>query len=218
MPRNLAAAEPRISSRPKPMASFTDCTGVILAGGRSSRMGTAKAWLDFEGEPLLVRIARRLREELTELVVVRAPGQELPRVAALLVADRVEGEGPLAGLAVGLPATRRPLAFVVSCDVPFVSLTVARGLLGLADEYDVVIPRWEGRLHPLQAVYRAAIAPLVEAQLAAGRRRPADLYAHVRMRVVTEEELAEWDPRGRSFVNMNTRAEYEAALTMSRST
>lgn len=198
------------------MASFDDCSGVILAGGRSSRMGTAKASLDFWGEPLLARIARRLAAELSELVVVRAPGQRLPSVAALYVEDRVEGEGPLAGLVVGLATARRPLAFVVSCDVPFVSLAVARGLLHLADRYDVVVPRWQGRLHPLQAIYRTALAPLVEAQLSAGRRRPVDVYAHARTRIASEEEVAAWDPCGRSFVNMNTPDEYEAALAMSR--
>jgi molybdopterin-guanine dinucleotide biosynthesis protein A len=177
-------------------------------------MGTPKAWLDFGGEPLLARIARRLTTALTELIVVRAPEQELPPVVALFVEDRVEGEGPVAGLAVGLAAASRPLAFVVSCDVPFVSMTVARGLLGLADGYDVVVPRWEGRLHPLQAVYRTSVAALMEEQLAAGRRRPVDLYERVRTRIVTEEELAAWDPRGRSFINMNTREEYEAALAL----
>lgn len=198
------------------MASFADCTGVILAGGPSSRMGTPKAWLDFEGEPLLARIARRLATEMSEVIVVRAPGQQLPPVAALLVEDRVEGEGPLAGLAAGLAVARGPLAFVVSCDLPFVSLAVARVLLTLADEYDVVVPRWDGRLHPLQAIYRTALAPLVDAELAAGRRRLVDLYEHMRTRIVAEEELAPRDPHGRSFVNVNTPAEYEAALAMSR--
>jgi molybdopterin-guanine dinucleotide biosynthesis protein A len=196
------------------MATFHDCAGVILAGGRSSRMGAPKAWLEFGGEPMLARIAWRLAAELPELVVVRAAGQELPAVAARMVDDRVEGEGPVAGLAVGLGAVTRALAFVVSCDVPFVSMAVARGLLGLADEYDVVVPRWEGRLHPLQAVYRASLAPLLEEQLAAGRRRPVDLFDRVRTRFVDEKELRAWDPEGRTFVNMNTPEEYEAARAM----
>lgn len=177
-------------------------------------MGQAKAWLDFGGEPLLVRIARRLAVALTDVVVVRAPGQDLPPVAARWVEDRVEGQGPLAGLAAGLAAARRPLAFVVSCDVPFLRLSVARGLLGLAEDYDVVVPRWGGRLHPLQAVYRTAMAPLVERELATGRRRVEELLDRVRTRITTEEEVADWDPCGQSFVNVNTPAEYAAALAM----
>src|SRR5436305_4785273 len=146
------------------MATTQECTGVILAGGRSSRMGRPKAWLEFGGEPMLQRIARRLSAELPELVVVRAPGQGLPVVEARFAEDRVEGEGPVAGLAAGLAAVTRTFAFVVTCDVPFVSLAVARGLLSLADDQDVVVPEWEGRLHPLQAVYRASLAPLLEEQ------------------------------------------------------
>jgi molybdopterin-guanine dinucleotide biosynthesis protein A len=106
------------------------------------------------------------------------------------------------------------LAFVVSCDVPFVSTAVAGGLLSLAAEYDVVVPRWEGRLHPLQAIYRSALAPLLAEQLAAGRRRPVDLYERVRTRYVEEDELRAWDPTGQTFVNMNTPEEYQAALRL----
>src|SRR5260370_41861956 len=115
---------------------------------------------------MVQRVARRLRAALPELVVVRGPGEELPPIEARFVEDRVQGEGPVAGLAAGLSAVTTPFAFVVSCDVPFVSIAVARGLLSLADEYDVVVPRWEGRLHPLQAVYRAALAPMLEDELA----------------------------------------------------
>jgi molybdopterin-guanine dinucleotide biosynthesis protein A len=85
------------------------CGGVILAGGRSSRMGTPKAWFRVGGEPMLARIARRLAAP-TGLLAVRAPGQELPPAAARLVEDHVEGEGPVAGLAAGLAAVTSPLA------------------------------------------------------------------------------------------------------------
>src|SRR5947209_13168415 len=98
-----------------------NCAVVILAGGKSSRMRQPKAWLDFGGEPLLARIVRRLRPAFAEFVVVSAPGQELPAVEATLVHDEQPGEGPVGGLVVGLAAVRRPLALVLSCDVPFVS-------------------------------------------------------------------------------------------------
>jgi molybdopterin-guanine dinucleotide biosynthesis protein A len=175
-------------------------------------MGTAKAWLEFRGERMLERVARRLGAAFAELVVVRAPVQELPSVEARCVEDRVEGEGPLAGIAAGLAAVTQPFAFVVSCDVPFVKVEVARGLLGLVGDYDVVVPEWEGRMHPLQAVYRASLAPLVEELLAAGRRRPVDLFDRVRTCVVREDELRAWDAEGHTFINMNTPEEYQAAL------
>lgn len=196
------------------MAELYDCSGLILAGGRSSRMGSPKAWLEFRGEPMLTRIVGRLTRELPEVVVVRARGQELPPVIARIVEDRVDGEGPVAGLAAGLAAVSQPLVFALSCDMPFANLAVARGLLELVEEYDAVLPRWNGRLHPLHAVYRATLVPLLDEQLAAGRRRLMDLFDRIRTRVVTEEELRAWDPDGSSFVNINTREEYERALAM----
>src|SRR5437588_3240086 len=108
------------------------CAVVILAGGKSSRMGQPKAWLEFGGEPLLARIVRRLRPGFEEFVVVSAPGQEVPAVGATVVHDEQPGEGPVGGLVVGLRAVTRPLALALSCDVPFVSAAVAERLVDIA--------------------------------------------------------------------------------------
>jgi hypothetical protein len=108
---------------------------------------------------MLARIARRLAAP-TGLMAVRAPGQELPPVTARLVEeDHVEGEGLVEGLAAGLAAVTSPLAFVVSGDVPFVSVPVVGGLLALANDYDVVVPRWERRIHPLCTPSTASLWP-----------------------------------------------------------
>src|SRR5437764_14574009 len=95
------------------------CALVVLAGGKSSRMGRPKAWLPFHGQPMLARVLDRLAPLFEERVIVRAPGQELPEVPARFVEDEEPGLGPLAGLLAGLSAVTRPLAFAVSCDAPF---------------------------------------------------------------------------------------------------
>ncbi|MFN3651409.1 MAG: molybdenum cofactor guanylyltransferase [Armatimonadota bacterium] len=189
-----------------------DCSVIFLAGGRSSRMGTPKAWLELEGRPLLAHLVERMLGTFPEVVVVAAPGQELPPTPARVVYDEQPGEGPVAGLVVGLREVTRPLAFAASCDVPFLSPGLAAHLAGLAgDEYDVVVPEWQGRIHPLHAVYRASVQPLLAEQLAAGMRRPVALYERVRTRTVREDELRARDPEGLSFLNMNTPEEYERA-------
>ena len=188
-----------------------DCVAVFLAGGRSSRMGTSKAWLQFEGRPLLAHLVERMLAHCPEAVVVAAPGQDLPATPARVVRDETPGEGPVAGLVVGLREVARPLAFVTSCDVPFLDPAVAAFLVNAAEGFDVAVPEWEGRLQPLQAVYRTTVQPLLAQGLAEGRRRPVDLYERVRTRVVTEAELRAVDPEGRSFLNMNTPADYERA-------
>lgn len=188
-----------------------DAAVVLLAGGQSRRMGTPKGWLEFGGRPLLCHLVERLLAVFPEAVVVGAPGQPLPETPAPVVHDDRPGEGPVAGLVVGLRAVTRPLAFVTSCDVPFLRPELALSLVALAEGYDVVVPEWEGRLHPLMAVYRAEVWPLLERQLEEGRRRPVDLFPHVRTRVVSEAELRAVDPGGDSFLNMNTPEEYERA-------
>jgi molybdenum cofactor guanylyltransferase len=196
------------------MLDMKNATAIILAGGHSSRMGTPKAELLFEGVPLLEHLCVRLAELFPEIVVVRAAEQTLPPVEATVVEDLMPDQGPVAGLCAGLGAAQRPLAFVVSCDVPFLNPQVGAMMVDLADGYDVVVPEWEGRLHPLQAVYRTQVLPLLEEQLAAGRRRPVDLYERVPVRKVTEAEILAVDPLGLTFLNMNTPEEYQHALAL----
>src|SRR5262245_18679637 len=97
--------------------------GVVLCGGRSSRMGQPKAWLPFAGEPLLARVVRLVGEAASPVVVVAAAGQELPPLLAdvEIVRDPEPDRGPLQGLAAGLAALRgrAAAAFVTSCDAPF---------------------------------------------------------------------------------------------------
>src|SRR5713226_9551253 len=119
------------------------CALLILAGGKSSRMGRPKAWLPFHGQPMLARVLARLAPLFEERVVVRAPGQELPEVEARFVDDEQPGLGPVAGLSVGLAAVTRPLAFVISCDAPFVDPRVVAYLVERCRKpFHVVVPLW----------------------------------------------------------------------------
>lgn len=191
------------------------CALLILAGGKSSRMGRPKAWLPFHGPPLLARVLGRLAPLFEERVVVRAPGQELPDVAARFVEDEQPGLGPVAGLAVGLAAVTRPLAFVVSCDAPFVDPRVVAHLVARCQPpYAAVVPFWEGRLQPLHAVYRADNAPVLRRLLAEGRRRPVDLFSEAPTLELPEAEIRALDPDGLTFMNTNTPEEWERALTL----
>ena len=197
-----------------PKGTGVNASAVLLAGGRSRRMGQPKALLPFAGQPLIVRVAERLLEVTNDLTVVASSGQELPELRARVVHDAHEYQGPVAGLARGLAASRGTHAFVTSCDSPFLNLDLVRWLLDEAASWDVVIPSWEGRLNPLHAVYATSLANPYQALLDAGGRRPVDLFDKVRVRTVTEEEIRRIDPQGRSFINMNSPAEYQAALDM----
>jgi len=191
-----------------------DCAVVFLAGGQSSRMGSPKAWLEFEGRPLLQHLVERMLRHFPEAVVVGAPGQELPETPATVVRDDVPGEGPVRGMAAGLRAVTRPLAFITSCDAPFLDPGVARYLANVCACYDVAVPEWEGRLNPLHAVYRSTVQPLLERNLAEGRRRPVHLFEQVRTCTVPEAELQALDPEGRTFMNVNSPEDYARAARL----
>ena len=190
--------------------------GIVLCGGQSSRMGRPKAWLPFAGEVLLPRVVRLLGEAVTPVVVVAAPGQEVPALPAGVdvMRDPERGRGPLQGLEAGLEALRgrADAAYLSSCDVPFLQPAFVRRLIELLGDHDICVPRVGGYLHPLAAVYRLEVGALAERLLAEGRLRPAFLFDQARTRVVLPEELADVDPGFESLRNLNTPAEYEEAL------
>ena len=189
-----------------------NASAVILAGGKSSRMGRPKALLPFDGEPLIVHAVRRLESLFSEIIVVAAAEQELPPLPARLVRDQVAYQGPVAGIYYGLQEARGAIGFVISCDVPFLNLRFISYLLSQISDYDVVVPYWEERFQPLFAVYRREVAPLLKDQLERGELRPISLYKKVRTREVAPDEIRRFDPEGLSFLNMNTPEDYQAAL------
>lgn len=174
-------------------------------------MGQPKALLEFDGEPLIVHLVRRLEQLFTDTVVVAAPEQELPALPSTVVRDDVAYQGPVGGIYYGLGAAREETCFVTSCDAPFLNLTLISYLLSQISNYDVVVPFTDERYQPLHAVYRRSCAPLLKIQLERGELRPIFLYDKVRTRKVSESEMAPYDPDGSSFLNMNSPEDYQAA-------
>ena len=187
-------------------------SAIVLAGGRSSRMGTAKALLPFDGQPLIAHIVARLRPLFEDVVVVGAADQALPPLPVTLVRDEIAYQGPVGGIFYGLRAAAAEVAFVTSCDAVFASTPLISHLISIAAGHDVVVPRWDGRFQPLLAVYRRSLLPLLAAQMEKGELRPVDLFDKVRTLVVEAEEIRRYDPGGASFFNMNTPEDYREAL------
>jgi molybdopterin-guanine dinucleotide biosynthesis protein A len=190
--------------------------GVVLCGGQSSRMGRPKAWLPFGDELMLPRVVRLLGEVVAPLVVVAAPGQEVPPLPSGIdiVHDPEQGRGPLQGLTAGLEALhgRADAAYLSSCDVPFLKPAFVRRLVELLGEHTICVPEVGGYRHPLSAVYRIEAAAAAARLLAENRLRPTFLFEEVPTRIVHPEELAVVDPTFQTLRNLNTPAEYEAAL------
>ena len=186
-------------------------------------MGTPKAALEWHGSTLLRRVTGIVaRATGGPVVVVRAPGQELPALprGVEVTEDAREGRGPLQGLAAGLAAVggRAETAFVSSTDAPLLHPAFVRLVVGALDgEHDVALPQAAGFPHPLAAAYRTALLPAVEELIAADRMRPAFLFEACRVRRLEEDVLladpavAAFDPALDSVLNLNEPADYEAA-------
>jgi molybdopterin-guanine dinucleotide biosynthesis protein A len=190
--------------------------GVVLCGGQSSRMGRPKAWLSFGDERMLPRVVRLLGEAVAPVVVVAAPGQDVPPLppGIDLVRDPEPGRGPLQGLIAGLEALRgrADAAYLSSCDVPFLQPAFVRHLVELLGEHAICVPEVGGYRHPLAAVYRIDVVTTAVKLLADNRSRLTFLFEKVPTRIVQPEELAGVDPTFQTLRNLNTPAEYEAAL------
>ena len=190
---------------------MTNPSAIVLAGGKSSRMGTSKALLLFDGEPLIVHVVATLRRIFDDIVVVAAPGQDLPSMPVTLVRDDVAYQGPVGGICYGLRAARGECSFVSSCDSVFLNERLIAHLVKQIAGCDVVVPHWQGRFQPLHAVYRGTVLPLLEEQLARGELRPVYLFDKVKTCRIDEEEIRRLDPDGASFFNMNTPEDYAEA-------
>src|SRR5262245_20506657 len=189
--------------------------GIVLAGGKSSRMGSSKALLPFGSETMLQRVVRLLGEVVSPIVVVAAVLQELPPLPpeVIVTYDEHEGRGPLEGLRAGLKALPQDVdaAYVTSCDVPLLVPGFVRQMFDLAGGYDIAVMEIDGFTHPLSAVYRRSTLSFVEDLLSTDRLRPVFLFEAVQTRRVHPGQMTA-DPDLRTLRNLNTPEDYQRAL------
>jgi molybdenum cofactor guanylyltransferase len=189
--------------------------GIVLCGGKSTRMGTSKALLPFGSETMLQRVVRVLGGVVSPMVVVAAVDQELPALPhdVIVTRDENEGRGPLEGLRAGLKALPANVnaAYVTSCDVPLLVPGFVQQILDLAEGFDIAVMEIDGFAHPLSAVYRRSTLPHVERLLAENRLRPVFLFEAAKTRRVKPAEMTA-DPGLLTLRNLNTREDYEQAL------
>lgn len=179
-------------------------------------MGRSKVLLPFGPETMLQRVVRLLSQSVQPVVVVAATGQQLPTLPEDVVVtfDDEPGQGPLMGLAAGLEvlSERCDAAYVSSCDVPLLRPAFVERMRDLLGPHELVVPRDGQYHHPLAGVYRTSLVARVRELLTANRRRPFFLIEESDARVVDVDELRNVDPDLDSLRNLNTPADYRAAL------
>jgi molybdopterin-guanine dinucleotide biosynthesis protein A len=191
-------------------------TGVILAGGESSRMGRNKAFIEIQGERIIDRtisIFNKLFDEV--LLVTNAPLDYLD-LDVRTVTDIIPGKGSLGGIYTGLFFSSSPQAFFVGCDMPFLDTRVITYFLSLAETADVVVQRSDDYWEPLHAVYSRRFIKPIERLMKEGELQIIQAYKWAKVREVKREELEPIDPGLQSFVSFNTPEELEHVIEAHR--
>lgn len=189
-------------------------TVCIQAGGQSSRMGEDKALKTFLGRPLIQRVAERLSTVADELIVTTNRPEEYVFLSFPLHTDLKPGRGALGGLYTAIASAKHPIVAIVACDMPFASpslLEAASNLL-FEEEADVVIAKSDEGYEPLHAVYRRETClPAIEAAIDADQWKAIAWFPQVKVRVLTSDEIKQYDPSGLAFWNVNTPEEFSKA-------
>lgn len=193
---------------------------VIQAGGQSRRMGENKALKDFLGEPLILRIANRLKPLATEILVTTNQPELYSFLKVPLVQDVMPGKGALGGLLTAFQSAGQAYVAVVACDLPFVNpeiISYGLGLLSKDRAYDMVIPLSENGFEPLHAVYRRAeCLEAVKVAITTGQMRVMAWIEQGKKRIITPQELSRFDPHGITFMNTNTPEDFRRAAAFAR--
>jgi molybdopterin-guanine dinucleotide biosynthesis protein A len=193
-----------------------EVTGVLLAGGKSRRMGEDKRYLVVGKQTLLERGLGVLRSIFQEVLVVIGQDSPLLGVDARVVRDLVPDCGSLGGLYTGLTQATTPWIFVVACDMPFLDQAVIGQFTSRRATADIVMAKLGPRLHPMHALYGKRCLPALEEMIRARQLKIQEMVSHASLRVeyVTEADLLTIDPSGRSFQNVNTPEDLEVARSL----
>lgn len=182
--------------------------GVILAGGRNSRMGGRdKAFLRVDGETVIERTLRPLRAAFEEVVVVSNTPEKYSGLSVAVTHDEITGVGPLGGLHAGLGSVSTPYAFVIACDMPFLRSETICFLVAQLRSQEALVPCWQGDIEPLHALYSTALRPRIEAAIAAGARSLREFLPRIDVEYVDQERMEQVAGAEESFRNVNTPEE-----------
>jgi molybdopterin-guanine dinucleotide biosynthesis protein A len=192
---------------------ITDVTGIVLAGGKSRRMGKDKRFLRLGEHTLFDRSLNVLRSLFHTVFVIIAQDSPPLKTDVPVLRDLVPDCGSLGGLYTGLRQAPTAHVFVVACDMPFLNPEVIRYMVALKADADIVMARLESGLQPTHAVYSRRCLSVIEEMARSRRTKIQDLAAHpsLHVRLITDAELAQIDPDGRSFLNVNTPSDFERA-------
>lgn len=195
-----------------------DCTGVILAGGKNSRLpGKKKTFRKIGNMMILETIHSIFKQLFKEVLIVVNDPQAFAEWDMTIVTDIIPTRCALAGIHAGLFYARYPMAYFTACDAPFVNPKVIEYIVENADpKYDVILPRTEKGIETLSAVYSKECIPLIEKNLENNIYMIKKFFRKKKVKEIPIEKFRQWDPQMRFIFNINTPQDLETAKKMAR--
>ncbi|MFO7570305.1 MAG: molybdenum cofactor guanylyltransferase [Smithellaceae bacterium] len=180
-------------------------TGILLAGGKNSRMGVNKAFLEMDGIRLIDKTLACYRRIFSEIIIVtNDPVSYLEFSDTALVTDIYKGKGPLGGIYTGLFYANHQHAFVSACDMPFLNHDFVDYMTGRTDKHDVIVPELPEGFQPLHAIYSRNCLPSIKRLLLADKLKITGFYREMRVLTIGEDLISPFNRDGRLFQNLNT--------------
>lgn len=188
----------------------TNMTGIILAGGKNSRMGVNKAFLEINGIRLIDRVLSVFKELFSEiLIVTNDPLSYAGFSSSVIVTDIYKNKGALGGIYSGLFFASNDYSFVTACDMPYLNKDFISYLAQQAEKNDIVVPQLSDGFQPLYAVYSKNCLAPIKRNLEADKLKITGFYKGMRVLTVTEEIINSFNENGKLFLNINTPKELE---------
>jgi molybdopterin-guanine dinucleotide biosynthesis protein A len=189
----------------------TAMTGVILAGGKNTRMGLNKAFLKIDGERLIDRIVRIFRELFPEILLITNEPLAHLDLDVKIASDIFPGKGPLGGIYTGLFYATYSNVFVSACDLPFLNPAFIQDMTGRMEGYDIVVPRTDAGYYPLHAIYSKRCMPPIRRLIEKDSLKVISFYKGMRTLILGPEVILPFYSHGNMFHNINTKRDVEGA-------
>jgi molybdopterin-guanine dinucleotide biosynthesis protein A len=188
-------------------------TIAIMAGGQSSRMGTDKSFVLFQGRPMIEVIQVRVADLGDELILITNKPDEYVHLQLPMFGDVYPDHGSLGGIYTAVYYATHPHTLIVACDMPWLNRPLLEYMLTLRQTAGIVVPRWQQFPEPLHAIYSKACLAPIEENLRQKRLKITGFFDKVNVHYVEREVIARFDADGRSFANINTPEELKETQT-----
>lgn len=189
-------------------------TGVVLAGGKSGRMGLDKASIIVDGRQMIMYVVDALRKVFFDILISAKNAEDFHIPGIKTIGDCIEGSGPLVGIYSALSVSESPYCFVVACDMPCADPDLIKWMSTVCNGYDVFIPRIGSFVEPLFALYSKKCMGPIKDSLLTRNYHVRSIFSKVNVGYANEDDIRKIDPELRSFMNINTEEDLKALLNI----